>query len=90
MYKFLVTSDNEKVYYDDILYYMQMKRYVKNRIMKSPRFVYDAEHQNFEMYNKVMEGLRLRTPDGKILQDYEVMELYNDGEIGKKNSNLTK
>ena len=88
MYEYLLTKDNEKVYFEDVIRYMNVKKNIEREIKSSQRFYFDAQNQDFTMYNKIMDDLKLRTPDGIKLSDYEVLNLYKNKKIGseKKNS----
>lgn len=88
MYEYLLTKDNEKVYFEDVIRYMNVKKNIEKEIKSSQRFYFDAQNQDFTMYNKIMDDLKLRTPDGTKLSDYEVLNLYKYKKIGseKKNS----
>lgn len=84
MYEYLVASDGQKIYYEDIERYYELKEDFLKKIKSSPRFTEDAINNNFDMYNKILDQLKLSTPDGKKLEDSKVFELKDNGQIGKK------
>ena len=87
IYDYLLTSDGQKIYYEDLEKYFNMKEEFIQKIKLSPKFTQDAINQNFDMYYKILDDLKLSTPDGKKLEDSEVFELRDNGKIGKKKKN---
>lgn len=74
MEKYLLNKKGRKLYKEDIITFLEGKQRLINSIKASPVFTKEMENNNLDYFNKILDDLKLLTPEGEQLEDYQVIE----------------
>lgn len=74
MEKYLLTKNGKKLYRDDIKAFLEGKRKILNDIKTSPVFTTEMVSNNLDYFNSILDNLKLLTPDGQQLEDYQIKQ----------------